>query len=552
MAKTYVFAIGGTGARVLRSLSMLMAAGIPGFDSTTEICPLIIDYDLHNGDKDRAITCLKQYEAVRNYIAAGKPERDGFFTGKITNLDFLENYSWMFKVEDENLKFSDYIGYDYLNNKSPFSKYLIDSLYDTDKNKEYNELYINMKVGFQGNPNIGSVVFDKLKECQEFKAFKDQFNSEKDKVVIIGSVFGGTGSSGIPKIVTAIHNESASPDLKKADIASILVLPYFIVGTADKDIAVKSAIFNSKTKAALNYYEKSGLNKLINTIYYIGDKIPMSVEPHLGGSEQKNNAHPVELIAAMAVAHYTLKNPQVVDYKEAQLTQYKFNTANDSENGITMTDFVGQANQNDFFVKSMIHNIINFTFAMRYFADEIVDNKNPKRFKDTQYYKELKLNEIKEKALPSSRDGRGHTNLLQDFCATLYKFYCLQAKDATSDGYVQWLKELHSDKHGIHRLCFFNINSQKIKDLVIECSMEKETSVMLGLGESIKELLNYENTFDSCMNNAFTDKGHYVKGKGVQREQVCYPWILADLLHETGEEIRDFNDDLKAKFTTLP
>ena len=41
MARLFVFGIGGTGARVLRSLTMRMASGVEvGVD---EICPILID-----------------------------------------------------------------------------------------------------------------------------------------------------------------------------------------------------------------------------------------------------------------------------------------------------------------------------------------------------------------------------------------------------------------------------------------------------------------------------------------------------------------------------
>ena len=48
MAKLYIFGIGGTGARVLRSFTMMMSAGVNiGAD---EIVPIIIDPDASNAD----------------------------------------------------------------------------------------------------------------------------------------------------------------------------------------------------------------------------------------------------------------------------------------------------------------------------------------------------------------------------------------------------------------------------------------------------------------------------------------------------------------------
>ena len=51
MAKLFVFAIGGTGERVMRSLTMLMAAGLPTL-TNYEVFPIIIDYDEKNADKN--------------------------------------------------------------------------------------------------------------------------------------------------------------------------------------------------------------------------------------------------------------------------------------------------------------------------------------------------------------------------------------------------------------------------------------------------------------------------------------------------------------------
>ena len=59
MSKLYVFAIGGTGSRVLRSLTMLAASGAD--IQATEIAPVIIDPDVSNADLTRAVTLMNRY-----------------------------------------------------------------------------------------------------------------------------------------------------------------------------------------------------------------------------------------------------------------------------------------------------------------------------------------------------------------------------------------------------------------------------------------------------------------------------------------------------------
>ena len=56
MAKMYVFCIGGTGSRVLRSLTMMLAAGVEA--NINEIIPIVIDPDQSNADLTRAVTLM--------------------------------------------------------------------------------------------------------------------------------------------------------------------------------------------------------------------------------------------------------------------------------------------------------------------------------------------------------------------------------------------------------------------------------------------------------------------------------------------------------------
>ena len=60
MSKLYVFAIGGSGSRVLRSLTMLLSSGV---HTDYEIVPMIVDPDQSNGDLVRTVD-IKIFEKV--------------------------------------------------------------------------------------------------------------------------------------------------------------------------------------------------------------------------------------------------------------------------------------------------------------------------------------------------------------------------------------------------------------------------------------------------------------------------------------------------------
>ena len=113
MAKLYVFGIGGTGSRVLKSLTMLLASGVKlqnGFDT---VVPLIIDPDAANGDLNRTADILTKYQNI--YKAVG--ENNEMFGTKILTLKQLvdENlpkvsYHFCPVFVIPNLKWSDTLG----------------------------------------------------------------------------------------------------------------------------------------------------------------------------------------------------------------------------------------------------------------------------------------------------------------------------------------------------------------------------------------------------------------------------------------------------------
>src|SRR4051812_20333326 len=85
MAKLFVFAIGGTGSRVIKALTMLMASGLE-LKNCDVIVPVIIDPDDANGDLNRAEEILQLY---KNIHAKGSSPLTSFFRNEIKFLDEL-------------------------------------------------------------------------------------------------------------------------------------------------------------------------------------------------------------------------------------------------------------------------------------------------------------------------------------------------------------------------------------------------------------------------------------------------------------------------------
>ncbi len=310
---TYIFAIGGTGARVLRSLTMLLAAGCKGTSAKDTIIPVIIDYDTENGSTRQAQNILECYQRIHD--AAYKSDDVDNETFFCTTVRKLKEISKAPKKLHESTKFEVYldskevrstfgahIGFNTINDTTGTlpTRYLLEALYDTSDGLNA-ELMLSLEKGFKGCPNIGCVVTKRLTSTEELKQLLTLIN-DKDNVLIIGSIFGGTGASGIPMLLD-IFTGDAGPSVKR--IGVIAVEPYFKV-TPAADSVINSATFEAKTKAALEAYDLgTSVNKQADAVYYVGDKGSSSaLENHEGGVKQQNPAHFAELIAGICAIDF--------------------------------------------------------------------------------------------------------------------------------------------------------------------------------------------------------------------------------------------------------
>ncbi len=315
MPRLFIFAIGGTGSRVLKSLTMLLASGVkPNSNKEFEIVPIIIDPHKSNEDLKRTERLLKNYQSISEEAGLD----NGFFATRITTLDKLVatqnrvSSSFTFNLQQvANTRFRDYIDFNQLQEPS---KALADILFSgksiNKRGEEVDLLDIEMDIGFVGNPNIGSVVLNQFKDSDEFKEFASNFNSD-DRIFIVSSIFGGTGAAGFPTILKNIRdamnnrNIDGKGFLQDAKIGALTAMPYFNI-EKEANSPIQKSDFIAKTKAALHYYKDNVTgNNSINALYYIADDYsgkPYKNDP--GDNGQKNDAHFIELASALAVIDF--------------------------------------------------------------------------------------------------------------------------------------------------------------------------------------------------------------------------------------------------------
>lgn len=342
MGKLYVFAIGGSGSRVLRSLTMLLANGV---ECKSEIVPMIIDPDYSNGDLVRTVDLMRLYNQIHSDLVFSNNTINKFFSTKVSSYG---NNDYLLPLEGTSgITFENYIE---LNTMSRENQALMKMLFSNAN------LSSDMNVGFKGNPNIGSVVLNQFTESSTFINFETDF-VQGDRIFIISSIFGGTGASGFPLLLKNMRN-STNTALKEAPIGAVTLLPYFNL-KSDASSSIKADSFVTKAKAALNYYEKNVTgNNTLNDMYYLGDDFTAEGYDNCdGGGLQQNKAHLIELLGALAIIDF--------DSKEFELpiktVFHEFGLNSDAAQTVTFNDF-GLSTQ-ELLIKSMSQ----FAFVVGYF-----------------------------------------------------------------------------------------------------------------------------------------------------------------------------------------
>jgi len=410
MSKLYVFGIGGTGSRVLKSLTMLLAAGVK--INADEIVPVVIDPDYAAADYTRMVKLMQDYSKVYNRIDHNNYNKNAFFGTKI-NLEIIPSVR-MPLHNTENANFQTYIGLPLMTDENGRhnANYALATMLFSEKN-----LKTTMEVGFKGNPNIGSVVLNQFALSDEFKNFAASVGQD-DRIFIISSIFGGTGASGFPLLLKNLRSiddtYSGCENVKNAIIGAISVLPYFDVAPDNnpdeaKHSEIDSATFISKTKAALSYYERNMTEA--NALYYIGDNINKQYKNSEGGTTQQNDAHFVELAAALAIVDFAGLTGLSTSNGKAQNTIYKEFGIKEEAKEIAFADLDSTTNLN---IKKAL---TTFTLFCKYLQEQIWDS-----YKNQPWAKDHKFDE----------------NFLKS------PFFQSELKDLITS-YLQWLKEMSTN-----------------------------------------------------------------------------------------------------------
>ncbi len=305
MKRIYAIGVGGSGAKCLESAIFLHALGIFG---DARLGVLLVDADADNGNVDRTKINLENTLECYRLLQLKTDQQSSFLSGELVNYNVWNPLGQ--EIHNSNLR--QIFNYDLLKNNdstSPLAE-LFDVLYHPDEQKA------DLKVGFRGRPPIGSAIMSRLDLAtlqnnhganwqKLFDDIQKDCNDYDDvSIHLFGSIFGGTGASGVPTLAKLISEQLQRPAnniRSQVHINASLLLPYFSFDKPkDKDLYAETRFFALNTQAALHYLTEHSKGAF-DCVYLLGNQDKKNYESYTGGTEQQNEAHFVELYAALAI-----------------------------------------------------------------------------------------------------------------------------------------------------------------------------------------------------------------------------------------------------------
>lgn len=304
MRQYFAIGVGGTGAKCLEALTHIHACGLLNDSDGTpsRLGVFLVEPDQQSALLARAQTAITRYAAMQRAIGRGA---DQFARGELRDYGAWSPLS----TASGGISLDQVFPKAILSTQAPGVAALFDCLFPPE------EQSADLEVGFRGRPPIGSAVMSRVSLEKEAQAgqWQQMLNDiqtaagsgDTTLIHLFGSVFGGTGASGVPTLGQLLKKWLQDQGVSSVQVQASLLLPYFdFDGVADDETGVhaESRNFQLNTDAALQYLSTSG-EACFDRVYLIGSDIKARYGFSIGGVSQSNAAHMVELLAVLGMRH---------------------------------------------------------------------------------------------------------------------------------------------------------------------------------------------------------------------------------------------------------
>jgi Tubulin like len=413
-SRLFVICVGGSGAKCLESIVHMAAAGLY---SEQPIEVLMVDPDEANGSVERALRSLNVYQTCQQSIAGEHQADSPWMRTSIKSYGLWSPFADL----STNKELDSLFQYNTVRTNNPALANLLEVLYSPEERSQ------QLDVGFRGRPSIGSAVMsqinlDQLSEAPWGTLIQEIKNAagggKKPRILLCGSIFGGTGASGLPTIARLLRNKfEREKILDSVSIGGLFLLPYFSFtvppGANTEGLFASADQFLLNTEAALRYYVTQARD-LFDTVYLLGNEDNTNVNFSVGNRNQQNRPHFIELYAALAARDFLFQ-----DRNDALMLMARENSGklvwNDLPESMTIKRFVVNAARCAYMWLSDIEKELNAQTSMGY-QRKMVPWMNP--FYDLQESSSMKFDAPQQQSM---------IKMVTDW----------------SSDYLRWLHDLH-------------------------------------------------------------------------------------------------------------
>ena len=397
--KNYVIAVGGTGAKVVQSMIHLGAAGLLP-EEARHLDVILVDPDENNGSVSDCQQCERAYLAcsgkeLQTDQAVAGPGQLQIGTTDLFSFHLGMKGPWSPVQNPHADTLKEIFHYNQLLHTGSADAELLDLFFEEE------ELDLPVKQGFRGRPAIGATIFAKAIDFEGegglWKSLRERIKNDAPQgacVLLVGSVFGGSGAAGAPTILRLIQEKLR--ELSNVRLGLILMLPYFQFKTVPGEtIQADPAAFPMATAEALKYYHERHFLSFCNTIFAAGEEIPAEMAvPAVGAADQRNEPHFAELVAALGAFRF-FGNLDLQDNKLAVAARQR-------EGTLTWADLPYHELHHARMVRRLEHMIV-FAVAYRYIFYPIILRclSNPKRNTETFW-----VDHIESRKVPHDAAGK--------------------------------------------------------------------------------------------------------------------------------------------------
>jgi hypothetical protein len=326
MATNILIGIGGTGAKIVESALYLFASGIGPADG---IHVGLIDQDNANGNVQRTETLLNLIHRIQDELATGsnkldwtdsKPEeRTSLLSVPLRKL-FADADACHWRPAPEKLNTLAEILQE--GQMTTAQKDLFDLLFrPAGASAADKEQDLRLEEGYRGRAHVGSAALLSAlhHDSPQFLTTMIELMSNGSstggevRIMLVGSLFGGTGAAGFPTIARSLHKlrqpgNNKDINAEAVKIGGALMLPYFGFRDPEESEAnvITTAQLLPQARVAVNYYDRLIEQEgVFDHLYIAGwDKVITLNYHEPGRGEQRNPALLPELVAAMGVADF--------------------------------------------------------------------------------------------------------------------------------------------------------------------------------------------------------------------------------------------------------